>query len=118
MTVYTKLFTSSKNTLNQLFLLTEHEALAPLRVNVTLFERDTGILANTALDVLDGYNPSIISSIAMYEFKGNKPFDLVELCKLVNERMTDVSELCSAAEKRLETVHSLDRVSACNARSV
>lgn len=104
-----------KNALNQFFLLTEHETLAPLRVNVTLFERDTGILTNTALDVLDGHNPSIKSAIATFEFKGNKPSDFVGLCTLVNEQMIYISGLCSAAEKRLETMHDLDRDSSRNA---
>lgn len=98
-----------KVVLNERFLLTQHEALTQLRFNVTLFDRYTGILINTALDVLDGYNPTIKLSIAMYEFKGSNPSDLIELCDLVHERMTYIAGLCSEAEERLESVHGLDR---------
>lgn len=93
--------------LSNLFLLCARDGLTQLRASVMLFDRDSGILTNTALDMLDGYNPPIESSIAMYEFNGRKPSELASLCETVHERLGDVEELCSAAEARLESVHGL-----------
>jgi hypothetical protein len=94
--------------LSKILLLTTHESLTQLRSSVMLFDRDSGILTITALDMLDEYNRSIESAIAMYEFKGSKPDDLAKLCELVHKRMGNVAELCSKAEARLERVHDLD----------
>lgn len=97
--------------LRQLFLLAPYDSLTQLRANVMLFDRDSGILTLTALDMLDGYNPPIESSIAMYDYNGRKPIELAALCDTVHERLGDVEELCSAAESRLESVHGLSQES-------
>ena len=95
------------DSLRKLFLLLPHDSLTQLRSSVMLFDRDSGIIANTALDTLDEYNPGIESSIAMYEFNGRKPSDLVKLCDSVRERLGHVEMLCAEAESRLERVHGL-----------
>lgn len=97
----------NQDALSKLFLLIPHDSLTQLRSSVMLFDRDSGILANTALDMLDGYNPPIESSIAMYEFNGRKPSELAALCDTVHERLGHVEELCAKAESRLESVHGL-----------
>jgi len=97
--------------LADLFLLTQHDSILQMRSNVIMFDRDTGILANTAVDVLESYNPTISTSIAMLDFRGNRPDALVELCQLLVERMEYVSEVCKAAEDRLEEAHELDKES-------
>ena len=97
-----------RDALNNLFMITQNDALAQMRSNVTLFDRESGILTNTAMDVLDGYNPMVSSSIAMYLFKGSNPADLIGLCNLVHEQMTYVASLCSEAESQLESAHGLE----------
>lgn len=99
--------TLDRDALNNLFLINQNNALDQMRANVTLFDRESGILTNTAMDVLDGYNPTVSSSIAMYLFKGSNPSDLIGLCNLAHEQMTYVASLCSEAESRLEVAHGL-----------
>lgn len=95
------------DSLSKLFLLAPHDNLTQLRSTVMVFDRDCGILTNTALDMLDGYNSGIESSMAMYEFNGRKPSELVKLCDSVQERLGHVETLCAEAESRLERVHGL-----------
>ena len=102
----------TKEALSKLFVLEQPRTLSEMRSNVTLFDRDTGIIVNTALDVLEGYNPTISSAIAMYEFKGSQPKDLIELCELVSERTLYLKGICATAEERLESAHELDQDSA------
>lgn len=97
----------TQESLRAIFLLSPHDGLTQLRSNVMLFDRDSGIYTNTALDVLDGYNFPIESSIAMYEHNGKKPSELVTLCDTVKERLDSVEELCSQAESHLERIHGL-----------
>ncbi|WP_449428812.1 hypothetical protein [Rhodanobacter umsongensis] len=95
--------------LANLFLLTQHDSILQMRSNVIMFDRDTGILANTAIDVLESYNPTISTSIAMLYYRGSRPEALVELCQLLVERMQYLSEVCTTAEERLEIAHELDK---------
>jgi hypothetical protein len=98
----------TQESLKGLFLLVPHDGLTQLRSNIMLFDRDSGILTNTALDMLDGYNSPIETSIALYEHNGKKPSELKTLCDTVSERLGDVEELCSKAESHLEIIHGLN----------
>jgi hypothetical protein len=95
--------------LSSLFLLTQHDSILQMRSNVIMFDRDTGILANTAIDVLESYNPTISTSIALLDYQGNRPETLVKLCDLLVDRMKYLHEVCTAAEVRLESAHELDK---------
>ena len=95
--------------LGKLFLLDQRPSLADLRAHFTLFDRDTGILANTTWDVVEGYNPSIESAIAVHQVKGGDRESLVSLCRTVVERMQYVANLCAETESRLERIHELDQ---------
>lgn len=98
-----------QNALKKLFLLDQIPSLSPLRAHFTLFDRDTGILANTTWDVLEGYNPTMESAISMHEAMGSKLQSLTDLCATVIDRMNYIESLCAAAENRLEQVHELDK---------
>ena len=95
--------------LASLFLLTQHDSILQMRSNVIMFDRDTGILASTAIDVLESYNPTISTSIAMLDYQGNRPESLIALCSLLVDRMEYLHEVCTTAEDRLESAHELDK---------
>jgi hypothetical protein len=95
--------------LRKLFLLDQLPTFADLRSHFTLFDRDTGILANTTWDVIEGYNPMIESAITVHQATGSSGQGLVNLCTTVVERMQYIEGLCSETESRLEQVHELDR---------
>lgn len=96
-----------QDTLRNLFLLSQHESVMQLRPNIMFFDRESGILTNTAIDVLESYNPTMSTSISMYEFTGSEPDALVKLCTDIDDRLTYIGEICKQAETRLELVHDL-----------
>lgn len=99
----------STDALVDLFSLSEHESILQMRSNVIMFDRDTGILANTAIDVLESYSKTISTEIAMLDYKGDRPKALNDLCQLLAERMGYLIDVCKAAEDRLEGAHELDK---------
>ncbi len=95
--------------MRKLFLLDQLPTFGDLRSHFTLFDRDTGILANTTWDVVEGYNPMIESAITVHRAMGSGDQSLIGLCTTVVERMQYIQGLCSDTESRLEEVHELDR---------
>jgi hypothetical protein len=90
-----------------LFPLVQHEPLLQMRSTVVMFDRDTGIITITAIDVLESYNPTISTAIAMLDYKGNRAQATIDLCNLLVERMEYLSQVCTTAEERLESAHEL-----------
>lgn len=97
-----------QNSLETLLLLSHSEKLLEQRRDCLLLDRDSGIAAMTALDVLETYNPTASTKITMYIFKGSNQSDLVALCSELSERLTFTAETLRDAEQRLEHAHGFE----------
>lgn len=88
-----------------LFIVETHVSEA--RSGVLLFDSDTGVLAGTVFDTVEGHNQSIETALNVFLTLNRNGEELSKLCTEVRERFKYLSELAAEIEHRIEGRYDL-----------